>query len=31
VYQRAGFTPVRVFTHWTNGGEWEFIEMRRPA
>jgi len=22
---------VRMFTHWTNGGEWEFIEMRRSA
>ena len=31
VYERAGFAPVRVYTHWTNGGEWEFIEMRRPA
>lgn len=31
VYERAGFTPARVFTHWTNGGEWEFIEMRRSA
>jgi hypothetical protein len=27
VYERAGFAPVRVFTHWTNGGKWEFIEM----
>jgi len=31
VYERAGFAPVRVFTHWTNGREWEFIEMRRSA
>jgi ribosomal-protein-alanine N-acetyltransferase len=31
VYERAGFAHVRVFTHWTNGGEWEFIEMRRSA
>jgi ribosomal-protein-alanine N-acetyltransferase len=31
VYERAGFTPVRVFMHSTNGGEWEFVEMRRPA
>jgi [ribosomal protein S18]-alanine N-acetyltransferase len=31
VYERAGFAPVRLFTHWTNGGEWEFIEMRRLA
>ena len=27
VYERAGFAPVRVFTHRTNGGEWEFVEM----
>ena len=31
VYERAGFAPVRVFTHWTNGGEWEFIEMRHSV
>jgi [ribosomal protein S18]-alanine N-acetyltransferase len=31
VYERAGFARVRVFMHWTNGGEWEFIEMRRSA
>ena len=31
VYERAGFARVRVFTHWTNGGEWEFIEMQRSA
>ena len=31
VYERAGFARVRVFTHWTNGGEWEFIQMRRSA
>jgi [ribosomal protein S18]-alanine N-acetyltransferase len=31
VYERAGFAPVRVFTHRTDGGEWEFIEMRRSA
>jgi [ribosomal protein S18]-alanine N-acetyltransferase len=31
VYERAGFSPVRVFAHWTNGSEWEFNEMRRPA
>jgi ribosomal-protein-alanine N-acetyltransferase len=31
VYERAGFATVRVFKHWTNGREWEFIEMRRPA
>ena len=31
VYERAGFAPVRVYMHSTNGGEWEFVEMRRPA
>jgi ribosomal-protein-alanine N-acetyltransferase len=31
VYERAGFTPVRVFMHSTNGGDWEFVEMRCPA
>jgi [ribosomal protein S18]-alanine N-acetyltransferase len=31
VYERAGFAPVRVFAHSTNGGEWEFVEMQRPA
>jgi ribosomal-protein-alanine N-acetyltransferase len=31
VYERAGFVAGRVFMHSTNGGEWEFVEMRRPA
>jgi len=31
VYERAGFAPVRVYMHSTNGGDWEFVEMRRPA
>jgi len=31
VYERAGFVPLRVYMHSTNGGEWEFVEMRRPA
>jgi ribosomal-protein-alanine N-acetyltransferase len=31
VYERAGFKAVRVFMHSTNGGEWEFVEMRREA
>jgi len=31
VYERAGFTSTRVFMHSTNGGEWEFVEMERPA
>jgi [ribosomal protein S18]-alanine N-acetyltransferase len=31
VYEHAGFTTTRVYMHSTNGGEWEFVEMRRPA
>jgi ribosomal-protein-alanine N-acetyltransferase len=31
VYERAGFAVVRTFTHRTNGGDWEFVEMRRAA
>jgi ribosomal-protein-alanine N-acetyltransferase len=31
VYERAGFERVRVFTHRTNGADWEFVEMRRSA
>ena len=31
VYERAGFAVVRVYKHWTNGRDWEFIEMHRPA
>jgi len=31
VYERAGFAIVRTFNHRTNGREWEFVEMRRPA
>jgi ribosomal-protein-alanine N-acetyltransferase len=31
VYERAGFAAVRTYMHNTNGGEWEFVEMRRPA
>ena len=31
VYVRAGFAPVRTFAHVTNGAEWEFLEMTRPA
>jgi ribosomal-protein-alanine N-acetyltransferase len=31
VYERAGFAAVRVYMHSTNGGDWEFVEMRRPA
>jgi ribosomal-protein-alanine N-acetyltransferase len=31
VYERAGFAPGRVYMHSTGGGEWEFLEMARPA
>jgi [ribosomal protein S18]-alanine N-acetyltransferase len=31
VYERAGFERVRIYTHETNGGSWEFLEMRRDA
>jgi ribosomal-protein-alanine N-acetyltransferase len=31
VYERAGFARVRVYMHSTGGGEWEFLEMCRPA
>jgi ribosomal-protein-alanine N-acetyltransferase len=31
VYERAGFDVVRTYMHHTNGGDWEFAEMRRPA
>ena len=31
VYERAGFAVARTYTHHTNGGDWEFVEMRRPA
>jgi ribosomal-protein-alanine N-acetyltransferase len=31
VYQRAGFTPVRTFTRWTNGRPYEHLEMARDA
>jgi ribosomal-protein-alanine N-acetyltransferase len=31
VYERAGFAPMRVYMHETNGGSWEFLEMRREA
>ena len=31
VYERAGFARGRVYMHSTSGGEWEFIEMSRPA
>ena len=31
VYERAGFARGRVYMHWTNGAEWEFIEMIRSA
>jgi ribosomal-protein-alanine N-acetyltransferase len=31
VYERAGFERARVYMHETNGGEWEFVEMRRSG
>jgi [ribosomal protein S18]-alanine N-acetyltransferase len=31
VYERAGFVSERVYMHRTNGGDWEFVEMSRPA
>jgi [ribosomal protein S18]-alanine N-acetyltransferase len=31
VYERAGFAEVRRYQHHTNGADWEFVEMRRPA
>jgi ribosomal-protein-alanine N-acetyltransferase len=31
VYERAGFARGRVYMHATNGGEWEFVDMARPA
>jgi ribosomal-protein-alanine N-acetyltransferase len=31
VYERAGFEAVRTYRHRTNGAEWDFVELRRPA
>ena len=31
VYERAGFSATRTYMHSTNGGEWEFVDMERPA
>ncbi len=31
VYERVGFRRGEVFTHETNGGEYEFLSMRREA
>ena len=31
VYERAGFHEARRYMHHTNGGDWEFVEMRRSA
>ena len=31
VYERAGFRESRRYMHHTNGGDWEFVEMRRSA
>jgi len=30
VYEKAGFRPLHVFMHETNGGEYEFLEMVMP-
>ncbi len=30
VYEQAGFRPLRVFMHETNGGKYEFLEMVMP-
>jgi [ribosomal protein S18]-alanine N-acetyltransferase len=29
LYERAGFTPLNIFMHQTNGGEYEFLHMVR--
>ena len=31
VYERAGFERQRNYRHKTNGGEFDFVEMTRPA
>jgi [ribosomal protein S18]-alanine N-acetyltransferase len=31
VYERGGFAVARTYKHWTNGAEWEFIDMTRRA
>lgn len=31
VYERAGFERSRTYLHRTNGSDWEFVEMQRPA
>ena len=31
VYERAAFHRTREYRHKTNNGEWDFIEMSRPA
>jgi len=31
VYERAGFAETRRYQHHTNGADWEFVEMHRPA
>jgi ribosomal-protein-alanine N-acetyltransferase len=31
VYERAGFIPLRTFSHETNGGVYPFLEMTRTA
>jgi [ribosomal protein S18]-alanine N-acetyltransferase len=31
LYVRAGFQPTRVYKNYTNGGEFDFLEMTREA
>jgi ribosomal-protein-alanine N-acetyltransferase len=31
LYERAGFTPLNIFMHQTNGGEYEFLHMVQLA
>ena len=31
IYERAGFEEVRRYQHHTNGADWDFVEMQRPA
>jgi len=31
VYERTGFEAARTYLHRTNGSDWEFLEMQRPA
>jgi [ribosomal protein S18]-alanine N-acetyltransferase len=31
VYERAGFEPIERYMHTTNGADWPFVRMTRPA